>query len=208
MDVGQVVDACRIHLREPTRFDAQKWRVLMNAAQMEMQGQTHLLEGEFTIILEEGVRAYDISAHGLYRLTQDPCFLDDGSVLPRYERNRLAGSNLEETGTPDKVYIVGTGLLGFYPVPNAAMAGRTVLLYGKRWPAEITATTPDSFVPEFEAIDHPTLVLGTVMQAERIDTDINISQLVRAQYADGIGSMRSRQNNRLGSAGVVRVSGR
>jgi len=201
-----MVKACQTHVRESTRFTAETWRMLLNASQMEMQAQTSILRGEFSVPLQPLVREYFTGS--LYRILGKPR-MSDGTKLTVAGYDDI--TDFYATGTPSKLYPLGSHsgsmMVGLYPIPAEETTG-SLILYGCMWPEEIKIDTPESFIPDFEAIDHDTMVLGAVCQAERIDTDLTVSQMVRQQYADGLLAMKSRANYRATGARKMVVRGR
>jgi hypothetical protein len=202
-----MVESCKMYVREANRFSSADWRRLLNAAQMEMQQQTRILVGDFDVPLVAGTRLYDVASVGLYRLSGAATI--GGTRLTLADHGLLSKtSELTTAGFPTHVYFARTGRIGLYPVPDLTADGSTLVLHGYYSPAEITALTPETFEPSFDPIDHPTMVLGAVVQAERIDKNLDISQLTRQQYSDGVSSMRSRAQNRVTGGRVVAPMGR
>jgi hypothetical protein len=201
MILGDMIAGCRLHLREPTRFSPTDWRFFLNTAQMEMQQQTRILEGDFDVPLVVSRRVYDLRTAGVYHLKATAKL--GTTALPVKNLRDVVEQDLYAEGTPTTLYWAATGRLGVLPVPDAASDGQVLRLHGWYWPTEISSTTPDSFEPDFEPIDHPSMVLGAVLIAERVDTDLNVSQMIRQQYGDAIQSMRSRAQNRVTGARVI-----
>lgn len=204
MNYQQIIDDCVAHVRESQRFTPSDWKRFINLAQMEIQKQTEILEGSHEVVVMQGQRLYSMRQSGLYRLTEDPRL---GDVrIGRTTHSALVSVDLAEEGEPRVIYSEGAGVFGLWPVPDEATSGKILRLFGKHAPSEVTAATPLSDEPPFEYIDHPTVMLGALLQAERVDKDLAVGDRVKTQYIENIMHMRGRATNRI--PGVKRVKPR
>jgi hypothetical protein len=208
VNIATAIEQARLQLRRDTFLETGDWKGILNAVCMDFASQTGVLESDFVLTMGAGVAEYDVSAAGLYRLTEEPMF--NATSIMRMSRPAmvvLAGNDLTTEGTPTHIYPVSEMTYALYPVPDASMEGLTMLLHGKAYPPEITSSTDSNESLPFEVIDHPRLVSGMVMFAERIDRDINASREVRQDYEQGIMKARYRASTRMPGTARVRTSG-
>lgn len=201
MTVDEAIEQAKLHLRRDTWLSGDDWRALLNMSVQDFSNRTGILEADFDLTLEEGVYEYDVSDGNLYKLTQDPIRVSDGKTLTRTSLEeiieRSGGDPYSVTGTPDYCYPIGTFTLGVYYAPDENYDGTVLLLHGKYHPDEITISTSGDDELPFEKVDHPYVVLGALVNAERIDKDLDISQDIRYSYEQGIMAARHRSRTRI-----------
>lgn len=214
MNYQEIIGSCVTHIRESQRYTPADWRRFINLAMMEMQQQTHVLEGGASVRVMGGQALYSVGDSGILTLTANPRLISPTDPTNVIRLSRLQPSDVDAItnplteGVPSSAYWDSAGVIGVYPVPTAAYDGFVLYLHGKRAPREFTMASSLSDSPEFEYIDHPLIVLGALLQAERVDKDLGVSDRVRQQYADGLQFMRYRANNRQGGTKVVKPYGR
>lgn len=220
MDITEAIAAARLHMRRDIWFETADWKTLLNQACMEFQGQTHMLERDFSIALTENAPAYDLSEERIYRLTEDAKYAEYDAASQtwsytkvrrksRAELDEILGADwYTETGTPLYIYPIGVYSIGVYPVPAAAQNGQFLYVHGCYHPEEITAATLDSTELPFEVIDHPTIVMGVCVLANRIDKSIVLSRDIEDAYTKQVMAARSRKMGRLGTGSKMRTHGR
>jgi hypothetical protein len=208
VDIRSAIESAKMYLRRDVWFQEPDWKSLLNAAQMDFASRAHTMHDDFEIPLVPGTAEYDVSAAGMMNVSEPPVL--NGTALTVLSRDalyaRIGTHDLTLSGTPQYMYPISETTVGFYPVPADADVGAIVLVHGSRYPQEITADTPLETELPFEPIDHPTLVLGMVAQAERIDKDVVVARDIVQLYDRGIQSARHRDRVRFpGTSRVRRV---
>jgi hypothetical protein len=194
VNLGEAIERCKLHVRRNTWLTDPDWVRLIDSACQEIQSQTHYIQATSNVLLEEGVSEYDLSASRIYRLTRPPVL--DGETLMLTSQAAVARYLADpENGKPVYAYEARSGFLGLYPVPDADSAGKSVSITGNAWPQRMTPSTPLSTTLPFDEGAHDTIVYGALLLAERIDTDVTVSEMVRSQYQSGIVALRARAAN-------------
>lgn len=207
-------------MRRDIWFETNDWKMLLNQAVMDFCGETHLLERDFEITLAEGAVEYDLSEERIYRLTEDGVYAlydSDNDTWSYTDVLRASRATLRDeigadwyttTGAPQYVYPIQNFTLGIYPVPSADEDGQKVYIHGNYYPEEIISSTPDTTELPFEHVDHPTIVMGVLVLANRIDKSIVLSRDIAESYTRGILAARSRKMARMGTGSKMVTHGR
>ena len=207
MDITAALARCSLHVRQNTFLKEPDWRMLLNDSQMEIQSQTHINRGTFFVQLEQDVAFYSLASARIYSILE-PMKDTDDNALPLMTRGEMEAYDLSETGKPTYVYEAGQGRIGVYSVPSEAYGGTRIRGYGLMWPEPITADTSLGTQLAFEEMFHNNVVLGAVLMAERIDTDITIAREIQGQYDRGLLAMRFVARTRMPGTSRTIPSGR
>lgn len=202
MQLSEAIERCRLHVRRATWFTESDWRQLLDQSAKQLQRMTNILSADFRLQLEEGVRVYDLSSSGAYRIIENARI--GTTVVYKSGRSVLAGRDMDTAGVPQFVYEDGAFRIGLWPVPDATMVGKNLYVRCLHFPSDINTSTPLTQQLPFEPGHHDIVVLGAVLLAERIDTDIIVSRDVRNDYESGIISMRAEAQNRVPGSSTVR----
>lgn len=202
MQLNEAIERCRMHVRRNTWLTESDWRRLLDQSAKQLQRLTNSLVADHRIQLIEGVAVYDLSASGAYRCVEDGRI--ESTTVTRVSRRNMTGRNLEQLGSPTLMLESGTFSIRLWPVPDAATAGKNLLVRCLHFPDDIDETTLLSTQLPFEPGNHDIVVSGAVLLAERIDVDIHASREIRAEYENGVISMRAQAQNRLPGTSTVR----
>jgi hypothetical protein len=198
VNLGDAITQAKMHVRRDSWLQDPDWKALFNAAQMEFAQRTGVYEDDFDVSLLSGVAEYNFGDVGFCRFTENPCIgTTELAVVTRAGLRAAVGTDLTVVGTPTHVYPASPGFFAVYPIPDVADNGVEISCHGLYYPAEIVVETPSTTELPGEVVDHPALVYGAVLRAERLDKSIVISREVREDWERAIMNARFRVNTRI-----------
>jgi hypothetical protein len=148
-------------IRDPTpAAEGENLRKYINAAQDEMASHTGGVEANGGIVLELGVRLYDLP-DGFLAESEVRYVADEGYEKLLLKTNRLELSYDYQTFSGEPVYFYyENSKMGFYPVPGDREDGKQVAVYGWFEPADLVA---DADIPSFHPSHHRLIAVLSVV---------------------------------------------
>lgn len=202
MMLSEAIELCKLHVRRATWLTESDWRHLLDQSAKQLQRMTNILAADFRVQLVDGVRVYDLSASGAYRIIED-ARMGTSTVYMR-SRSVLKNRDIDTPGTPQFVYEDGAFRIGLWPVPDSTVDGSNLYVRCLYFPDDINVSTPLTQQLPFEPGHHDIVVMGAVLLAERIDTDIIVSRDIRNDYETGVVSMRAAAQARVPGSSTMR----